>query len=157
MAEALGIIASVIAIGAHAVQSSQALLGFVRNVKEAPEQITAISQDTEAFGAIVSSLGSALREESVQEEIIRDPILFEIVTKLKDPLNNCSETLNKLMVKLKAHFKPTSDGQYKLTKADFKWHLNKNDIAEYQTRLSQNKATLAAAQLNISKLVWFNI
>lgn len=153
MAEALGIISSVITIGTVAVQSSQALLDFVRNVREAPEQITAISQDTEAFGAIVSSLRSALKEQSVQDEIIRDPVLFEIVAKLKDPLNNCAETLDKLTVKLKARFKPTPDGHYRLSKAGFKWHLNKNDIAEYQTRLSQNKATLAAAQLNISKSV----
>ena len=127
MAEALGIIASVIAIGALAVRSFQPLLDLAWNVKVAPKLIPAISKDTESFSAIVFSLRSALKEQSVSEDH-KTPALFEIVTKLKDLLNSFSETLDKLTVKLTLSRLQMA---IPVQQGGFKWHLNRNDITEY--------------------------
>ena len=164
----LSVIASVIAVGTLAVQSSTALLDLISTIRDAPEQIISISEDTAAFQSIVSSLHVLLKDKVLQNVLQKDAALVKLSTQsvrgcshhtqllaianLRRPLDNCMRTLTQLKSKLQAHFKPSSDGNgSRLSSFDVKWYFRKKkDFADIMSQLLQNKGTLASGLNNIA-------
>lgn len=84
---------------------------LVDTVKNAPEEITAISKDIHAFHNVVSSVQIALRHPGVKRVVLDDEKLSEVVERLGDPLTNCASILAQLESKIKPHLKSTEDGR----------------------------------------------
>ena len=151
MADPLSVIASVIAVGTFAAQSSKALYELVSIIINAPTEINAISDDVQGLHAILLSLQSHLQEEDIQIVIREDKVMLEMLTNLKDPLASCSNTLEQLRLKLKSHLKLAGDWKSsKLSNIDVKWWFTKGTLEDLLDRLGHNKDTLNMALAAIS-------
>lgn len=148
MAE-LGIIASVVQLAGAAITSARALCDLVDTIKHAPEEVSAISKDTHAFRNVVSSVKTALQDNTVQLILTGDRKLSEVVEGLEEPLKNCSAVLAQLKPRIESHLKPTSDGGSRMSNVNFKWYFKKRDIADCRNRLEATKATLDTALTSV--------
>ncbi len=140
----LSIIAGVIAVGAAALQCSKALYELLDGIREAPEQIMAISRDAHAFYSVVSSLDSALHDEMINRVLEIDDSLTTLVGNLDQPIRNCSKTLAQIMLKVQAYVKTSEKNGLKFS-LDLKWYFTKRGVKEGMDRLGHDKATLDTA------------
>lgn len=150
MADPLSIIASVVAVSTAALESAQLLLQLIDGIKNAPEEITAISNDTHAFYDIVLSLESSLKDEDVVGVVRENTAMMAMVANIEKPLRNCSATLDRVMLKIGSRVKSGNDGKGSRFSSGAQWYFRKKGIKESLDRLGQNKATLNLALNTIS-------
>ena len=150
MADPLSITASVLAVSTAALQGAKLLFELLDGVKNAPEDISAISNDTHAFYDIVFSLESSLKDGDIVSMVRENTAMVAMVANLEIPLRNCSATLGQIMLKIQGRVKPLNDGKGSKFSSGAQWYFRKKDIKESLDRLGQNKATLNAALSTIS-------
>lgn len=150
MSEPLSIIASVAAVSTAALQSAQVLLQLIDGIKNAPEEIDAISNDTHAFYDIVFSLETSLKDDEVVSVVRENIIMVAMVANIEKPLRNCSTTLDQIMYKIQGRVRVPSNGKGSKFSSGAQWYFRRKDIKESMDRLGQNKATLNAALNTIS-------
>lgn len=138
------ILTRVITVGTAALQCSKALYELLDNIREAPDQIIAISRDAHAFYSVVCSLDSALLDEVINSVLEKDGNLATLVGNLEQPIRNCSKTLGQMMVKIQAHVKTSDKNDLKFS-LDLKWYFTKRGVKEGMDRLGHDKATLDTA------------
>ena len=148
MAE-LGIIASVVGVASAALKSSQALIEMVDQVRNGPEELSAISRDAHSFHDIVTSVQLAIRDPTVIRVLQGDQKLFELVGRLEGPLQNCALVLTQLKPRLQPHFKASGDGGLRVSNVDLRWMFKKKDILDCRNRLEATKSTLDAALTSV--------
>lgn len=91
MADPFSVILGVITISTAALQCSKALYELLDNIREAPEQIIAISRDAHAFYSVVCSLDSALHDEVINSVLEKDGSLTTLVGNLEQPIRKLLE------------------------------------------------------------------
>ena len=153
MADPLSVISSVVGVGIAALQSAKLLFELADGIKNAPEEIKAISNDTHAFYDVVFSLETSLKDADVLSVVQENTAMVAMVANLEKPLRNCSTTLGQLMLKIRDRVKPSVDGKSYKFSSSAQWYFTKKDIKEVLDRLEQNKATLNAALNTITAYV----
>ena len=148
MAE-IGLIASVVGVAGAALTSSRALFEMVDEIRNAPEELSAISKDIHSFHDVVGSVQMAIRDRLVIKALLRDRKLCELVTNLEAPLQNCSSILTLLKPRIEPHLKKRSDGKFRVSSIDVRWILKKKDIIDCRNRLEVTKSTLDAALTSV--------
>ena len=144
MTDPFSVILGVISVGAAALQCSKALYELLDDIREAPEQIIAISRDAHAFHSVVCSLESALRNGIIKSVLEKDDSLTALVGNLEQPIQNCSRTLTQITIKIQPHVKTSEKNGMKFS-LDLKWYFTKRGVKEGMDRLSYDKATLDTA------------
>ena len=124
MAE-IGLLASLIAVAGAAITSSKALFELVDQVRNAPEEVLAISRDTHSFHNVVSSVRGAIRDPAVVRILEEDCQLRDLVKELEDPLRNCAAVLAQLKPRIQAYLKPNSKGGYQISFVNVRWIFKK--------------------------------
>ncbi|SLM34756.1 hypothetical protein LPUS_03692 [Lasallia pustulata] len=147
MIDPLSTIASVVAVSTAALQSAQILLHLIDGIRNAPDEIAAISNDTHAFYDIVASLEASLKDNGVVSVVGENNAMVAMVANIELPLRNCSATLGQLMLKVQGHIKPLNDGKGSKFTTGAQWYFRKKNVRDLLDRLGQNKATLNAAPL----------
>lgn len=150
MADPLSIIASVAAVSTAALQSAQILLQLIDGIKNAPEEIAAVSNDTHAFYDVVLSLETSLKDDDIVTVVREDTAMVAMVANIEKPLRNCTTTLGQIMFKIQGRVRSANDGKGSRFSSGAQWYFRKKDIKESLDRLGQNKATLNAALNTIS-------
>lgn len=145
----LAMISGVIAVAGAAICASKSLLDLVDTIKNAPEEITAVSKDTIALFNVVSSLETALRDYQVQNVVEGDPNMAEMVERLREPLQNCSTILGQLKPRIKNRLKLANGGGFQVRNGRFMWHFSRRGIKEYMSRLEATKTTLDTALTSV--------
>lgn len=155
MADPLSTIASVIGVAAAVVQSAKILFGLVDDIKNAPEEIAALSRDAHAFCSIVFSLQLSLSEDEIQNVVGQDRTMTQMVENLRSPLANCQKVLGQLMVKIQGGLKRTDEGTgWRMSSININWGLfTKGEIKDLMVRLEATKSTLDNALNSICTCV----
>ena len=152
MAE-FGLIAGVVGVAGAAVASSKALFEMVDEVRNASVEISAISKDTHAFHAVVTSVLLAVRNSTVAAILQEDQELCEAVVNLADPLQNCAAVLKQIESMIRPHLKPTNDGGHRISSIDMRWMFSKRkEVMDCRARLESTKSTLDVALASINFL-----
>lgn len=139
----LSIIASIISIGGAVVSSAQGLYKLVQSVRDAPQELTAISNNVHSFYLIVLNLQTALDEDAIRDVVRDDEAMLKMVSDLKDPLKSCSELLGQLMQKIQSRLKPTSDGKgMRFGSVDVKWYFAKKEVNDLMGRLEVSRSNV---------------
>ena len=154
MADPLSLIASVFAVGTAALQCSRTLYDLIRDINDAPAQLTAIAHDCKAFENIVASLQSALKEIEVTSTLRDDVGLRRVVENLEEPICHCSSAVEKITLKLSKSYKITSVKKGQKSKmSDLRWAFSKKWLKESMANLGREKATLHLALDVVTKYV----
>ena len=93
MADPFSIARTVITVVVAALQSANILSEILTSIEEGPEEVSRICRDLHAFQLLVFSLETALEDGDIQLRIFQDNLLETLVANLKDPLLNCSLTM----------------------------------------------------------------
>lgn len=146
MADPLSIAGLAITVATAALQSAGILCEMIDSIKDAPKEISGLRRDLRAFQVIVYSLETALGDEEIQRRVLQNTTLETLVGNLKDPLLNCSITMEELRLKILPYVKQAEDGKgYRFSKRRIaKWAAfrGKKEVSETANRLMQNKVTL---------------
>lgn len=135
-------IASVCGILTLAVNSAKAFHDFCKEIKNAPIEISGISNDVHSLEPILSSLRSALNGVEAQRLICSRQDLREAFGQLEKPMGNCSLTLEQLMQRLQSHIVGSRGGDRRFRKSHIKWWWDKGDIKNLVSQFGQDKQTL---------------
>ncbi|KAG7002269.1 hypothetical protein G7Y79_00028g062900 [Physcia stellaris] len=147
--EAVGFVASVVGVATAALASSRALYEMVDEVRNAPDELSAISKDTHSMHDVVTSIQLALRDTIVIKVLQEDRQLCDLVTRLEDPMLNCTTMMSQLKLRIEPHLKLGSSGTLRFSSIDIRWGFKKKDIIECRNRLETTKSTLNAALASI--------
>ena len=156
MADPFSTIAGIISIIGAVINSSKKLFELVRHIKDADEEIQAISRDVQALHTILSSLDVSLNDEDVRHVIVGDESMAKMVGNLGNPLSNCRLVLESLTAKIQKQLRPATEGRRPLL-INVKWSLFvKGEIKDLQLRLEAAKSTLGNALDAITTYVLFD-
>lgn len=147
--EAVGFAASVVGVATAALASSRALYEMVDEVRNAPDELSAISKDMHSLHDVVTSIQLALRDSIVVKVLQENPQLCDLVTRLKDPMLNCTTMMSQLKLRIEPHLKLSSNGTLRLSSIDIRWVFMKKDIIDCTNRLEATKSTLNTALTSI--------
>ena len=151
MTDPFSIIAGVVGVTAGAVKASQCLFQLVDDVRNAPQEVSAISRDAHAFHSIVYSLQMALEADDVRHVLGTDILMTQMIKNLNRPLENCRTILDQLLTRIQNHLKSAKDApDFRMSVIDLKWSLyTKNEVLGLMSRLEATKATLGSAPNSI--------
>lgn len=122
---------------------------MVDEVRNAPDELSAISKDVHSLHDVVTSIQLALRDTIVVKVLQEDRQLFDLVTGLEDPMLNCTTMMSQLKLRIEPHLKLSSSGTLRFSSIDIRWGFKKKDIIECRNRLEATKSTLNAALASI--------
>ena len=144
MAE-IGLIASVIGVAGAALAASKALSDMIDQIRNAPEEIIAISKDTLSFHGIITNVHVAITDEFVVSKLETEQQILRAVKELEGPLKNCGTILTQMRLRIKSHLKRSDDGGLRVSSFDMRWIFQRKDIIDCRNRLETTKSTLNAA------------
>ena len=147
--EAVGFAAGVVGIAGAALTSSRALYQMVDEVRNAPQELSAISKDTRSLHDTVTSVQMALRNPSVIRILQEDQQLCDQVIRLEEPMQSCSAIITQLIQRIEPHLKTSRSGTVRLSSIDFRWVFKKKDILDCRDRLEASKLTLNDALTSV--------
>ena len=144
MAE-FGLIASVVAVTGAALAASKALSNMIDQVRNAPEEIIAISRDTHSFRGIITNVQVAITDRFVVSKLQSEQEILQAVRQLEEPLKNCGTILKQMRSRIKSHLKQCDDGGFRVSSFDMRWIFQRKDVMDCRNRLETTKSTLNAA------------
>ena len=147
--EAVGFAAGVVGVATAALASSRALYEMVDEVRNAPDELSAISKDVHSLHDVITSIQLALRDTIVVKVLQEDRQLCDRVTRLESPMLNCTTMMSQLKLRIEPHLKMSSSGSLRFSSIDIRWGFKKKDIIECRNRLEATKSTLNAALASI--------
>ena len=112
MAEIISLIAS--AVGVAGVLPAKHSSNKFDEIRNAFGEIEAISKDTHAFHAVVSSMLLVVRNSTVVTGLQQDQELCRAVIDLKDFLQICPVVLQQIQSLVRSHLKP-ADGRHRIS------------------------------------------
>ena len=147
MTDPFSIIAGVVGVTAGAVKASQVLFQLVDDVRNAPQEVSAISCDAHAVYSIVYFLQMTLEADDVRHVLGTDILMTQMIKNLNRPLENCRIILDQLLTRIQNHLKAAKDAPgFRMSVIDLKWSLyTKNEVLGLMSRLEATKATLDSA------------
>ena len=144
MAE-VGLIASVVGVTGAALAASKALYDMIDQVRNAPEEILAISRDTHSFHGIITNVQVAITDQFIVSRLETEPQILRAVEALEGPLKNCGTILTQMRSRIKSHLKQSVDGGLRVSSFDLRWIFQRKDVMDCRNRLETTKSTLNAA------------
>ena len=108
-------VSAVIGITAVALQSSNLLVELTTKTKNAPKEIVALKNDVSNVAKILFSLDASLNSSRIRESVKTDSEIVRAVSNLKKPLEDCSETYDGLVKKLRGYMKPVDESKNEYT------------------------------------------
>ena len=144
MAE-IGLIASVVGVTGAALAASKALYDMIDQVRNAPEEILAISRDTHSFHGIITNVHVAITDHFIVSRLGTEQQILRAVEQLEGPLENCGTILTQMRSRIKSHLKQSHDGGFRVSSFDMRWIFQRKDVMDCRNRLETTKSTLNAA------------
>jgi len=133
MAEPVSII-SLLAIGAHSVNR---LFTLVEGIRESPQEIRKISDDSRSICDILCTLNEFLQENKDSE------LPTEVTQSLYVPLENTYRAADKLVDKIKPLAKEEGESKTSKWVAGLRWSFSQKDVKQLGEQLSNGKSTLS--------------
>ena len=123
MADPLSITASVLAITPAFLQASKGLYDFVSTTKDAPKEVATIAREVYTFHALADSTARSLQQPHVRTVVERDATLREAMISIETSPDNCTKSIEGLLVGLKnVSLASASQGKKMLTSGMFDFH-----------------------------------
>ena len=144
MAE-IGLIASVVGVTGAALAASKALSDMIDQIRNAPEEILAISKDTHSFHDIITNVQVAITDQFIVSKLATEQQILRAVRQLEGPLKNCGTILTQMRSRIKSHLKQSGDGGFRVSNFDMRWIFQRKDVMDCRNRLETTKSTLNAA------------
>lgn len=133
MAEPVSII-SLLAIGAH---SANRLFTLVEGIRESPQEIRKISDDSRSICDILCTLNEFLQENKDSE------LPTEVTQSLHVPLESTYRAADKLVDKIKPLAKEEGESKTSKWVAGLRWSFSQKDVKQLGEQLSNGKSTLS--------------
>ncbi|KAL8791928.1 MAG: hypothetical protein Q9195_005504 [Heterodermia aff. obscurata] len=144
MAE-IGLIASVVGVAGAALAASKALSDMIDQIRNAPEEIIAISKDTHSFHGIITNVQVAITDQFIVSRLQTEQQILRAVKQLEEPLKNCGIILTQMQSRIKRHLKQSDNGGFRVSSFDMRWIFQRKDVVDCRNRLETTKSTLDAA------------
>lgn len=140
----------VIAVIQVTSQTATQLYTFVDTVRNAPDEVGALSREAHSFYGVLRGLAVALQNPNVKEYVRRNTELRDHLQSLEEPIKTCNRRLSELMVKLDRMTERNADGSRSVK--SLKWYMDKGDVLTARSYLADTTQTVNLALSSINLL-----
>lgn len=141
MAEAIGVVASVIAVVTLAYNSTKKLCEVIHDYKDASTSLNDIYAELDATQQILQSLENSLK--STKDGTLSDPVTA-CLRNLKDPMQTCRKTLDKFAKNISD--KTSNSSADRVSRRDkVRLLFEEKGIAAFKSRVVSHKLTITIA------------
>ena len=146
MTDPLSISVASLTLVSAAIASSRELIELINSMRLAPNEITTMSRDLQAFQTVLLSMEAVLRDLTKANIVVQDPTIINMIQTLDAPMENCRRLVSQVTTRIKSAQNTGRNSRFRTLPQLFRWELYvKHEVRELRRYLQESKSTLSTA------------